>query len=91
MTTSAPKAVANTRAPPSAATTTASAAAKRRPPIVNSPQKNGVTVRNGQQTLRTSGRKSTAPSSIRNRSGIGTAEITLIEQQVNMGLFNSSN
>nr|CAD2178272.1 unnamed protein product [Meloidogyne enterolobii] len=77
----APKAVANTRAPPSAATTTASAAAKRRPPIVHSPQKNGVTVRNGQQTLRTSGRKSTAPSSTGNRSGIGTAEITLIEQQ----------
>ncbi|KAL7075909.1 hypothetical protein ACQ4LE_004605 [Meloidogyne hapla] len=85
VTTSAPKAVPTTRAPPSAAfsasAATASAAAKRRPPIVHSPQKNGGTVRNGQQTLRTSGRKSTAPSSAGNRSGIGSTETTILEQQ----------
>ena len=82
--TAAPKGVPNTRALPSAASTTASASAKRRPPIVHSPQKNGGTLRNGQQTLRASGRKSTAPSASINsfgqRIGVGTAEINYLEQ-----------
>ncbi|KAF7632315.1 hypothetical protein Mgra_00008239 [Meloidogyne graminicola] len=80
--TSASRVVPSSRAPPSAISTTASAAAKRRPPIVHSPQKNGGNARNGQQTLRTtSGRKSIAPPPGTNRSGFGTAEFHLLEQQ----------
>lgn len=83
--TSASRVVPSSRAPPSAISTTASAAAKRRPPIVHSPQKNGGNARNGQQTLHTtSGRKSLAPPPGTNRSGFGTAEFHLLEQQVNI-------